>query len=701
MAAQHAHHAVSVPALHGPFVAAAPVIATPPVIDGTLAPGEWDSAARYSGLTQTEPAEGEPMSERTEVFVSRDADRLYLAFAAYDSEIGRIRADLTPRDDFTASADVVGVVIDPRGTRSRGLYFFFNPLGVQYDGVWTRGPDPGWDGVLVSRGSLEADRFVVEVAIPLSTLLTGGRAQEEWDINFFRQIPRKGEEGWWAPVPRAGTRNLLEYSGRLTGLADLDARTRFELIPTATLDGGRGDTPEDRLGGSWGATLRVPVSPAVRLEGTYRPDFNAVESDDAQIGFNERYALYYPEKRPFFLEGKDRFETPGASFVSDPLRLVHTRTIVRPRLGMRLLASPEGGFVGGMLLAEERPDGSRDGTSAVLRGRLEGRGGAQVGLTATRRARAGGENTAVAADAQLRLPAQVVLTLQAARSLTAVDSTGERRPGTAAYLDLARETGRSFQQVVYRRIGRDFETELGFVPRRDLQQVVSHAGVYLRPARTLRTMVPMIQHVVGFDESGRRVDEEYLPHIELVFARQTSVWIGHRFGEEVYRDRPYAQGRFEVRARSSPLPWLDLSIGGKTGRRIRYDAGNPEQDRTFVADFREAQGSVEGRIGRAASLSATTLWHRLGGAAGIPARDLWLGRVRAAYQLDAATYLRAILQYDPDLRRGEGSLLLGRELNYGTQVHVGVEYASAGEPPATGPGAQRRGFARVSYLLRR
>lgn len=709
--AQHVHAAPGAEASRVQAVSPAPgapetysITAFPlvnaPAIDGRIEPGEWAGAARFGGFTQTEPAEGKPETERTEVLVARDESHLYLAFIAHDSEIERVRADLTPRDRIATSTDVVGVVLDPQRTGSRGYVFLFNPLGVQYDGVWTRGPDLGWDGVLRSRGRVETDRYVVEVAIPFTTVLAGGSGEEQWSVNFGRRVTRKGEESWWAPVPRAGMRELLKHSGVLGGISDSGARMRFELIPTATARGAVGTGAAGEADASWGATLRLPLRPTVRLDATYRPDFSYVESDAPQIGFNERFALFYPEKRPFFLDGKDLFETRQASFVSDPIRLVHTRTIVRPRAGVRLLASPEDVFLGAMLMLEERPDGALDGTSTVLRAAREWTGGARAGLVATRRDREDGSNTVVGADAQLKLPAGVVITAQAAGSTTETSGIPGVRRGTAAYLDVARETGRSFQQVVYRRIGRDFDTELGFLPRSDFQQVVGHAGVYWRPkGSALLSALPMVQHVVVLDDAGRRTEIEHLPHVELLFTRQTALWLAYRFGQESYRGRAHGSGRAEGRIRTSPTAWLDISLGGQLGTRVRYDPDTSGIDQTFVAGLREMSAQVQLRIGSAATLSTTGILRHLGGAGEIAAREVWLGRVRAAYHLSPETYVRAVVQYDPDQDRREGSLLLGHEINYGTQAHLGVEYASTDRMPGDPARARRALFARISYLL--
>lgn len=686
------------PSLPAQQVASAPTIASRPVLDGVMQPNEWAGAALYSNLIQTEPAEGAPLSERTEVWLARDAAHLYVAFVAYDDDMRKIRADLTPRDRAAATSDLVGVLLDPLHTGTRGYFFLFNPLGVQTDGVWTRSPDISWDGVLESRGRVEADRYVVEAAIPLATVLSVGQAADAWDINFFRQIPRKGEEGWWSPVPRDGTQNTMLHAGRLTGMADVHAGARLEVIPTALVQTRQNPARISSLEQTWGATTRLAIAPTVRAEATYRPDFSIVEADDAQISYNERYALYYPEKRPFFLEAKDRFETPAASMVSDPLLLVHTRTIARPRLGARLLAEPDGAFAGAVFAADETPDGRADGTSGIVRAQLVRAGGTQAGVLVTRRDRPDHTNTVAAVDGLLRLPANVVVTVQAARSMTTSDSA---LAGLAAYVDVARDARGSFQQIVFRKVARGFESDLGFIPRADLQQVVSHAGVYIRPRHSaLLAITPMIQYVISFDDAGRRRDVEYLPHVSFKFTRQTSLWFGGRFGEEIYRAQAHPQARMEAQLSTLPAPWLNLSADAKLGSRIRYDDREAVADATFTGRFRELRASADLRVGKSTTVSASGLWRSLGGNDQLPARELWLARVRAAYQFNTTTYARLIAQYDPDRSRADASVLIGHEVSYGTQFHAGLDTGDA-DPSDVSSGAHYHVFARISYLFRR
>ncbi len=678
-----------------------PRLEVAPVIDGQFAEGEWDGATRLSDFTQLEPVEGQPATEPTVAFIARDDANLYVAFHAYDSAPDQIRATRVPRDKVPATDDSVALFVDPFRTRTRCFTFVFNPLGVHNDGVWSQAIDPSWDTVVVSRGSLRADGFIVEAAIPLTSLLGGGSGEPTWDVNFARAVARKGEEIWWAPLQRARINQMLADFATLEGMDDARGGSHVELIPTALA---RTTTADDR-DVSVGLTALVPVAQAGRFEATYRPDFSEVESDVGQITFNERYALFYPEKRPFFLEGKDQFETPVAGDISDPIQLVHTRTLVRTRYGVRWLSAPGPIFVGGLVTAQDRSDGSGDGTAGIVRASRRWAGNSQAGVTLTRRTRMDRANTVMAADARLQLPASSTLTLQVARSHDAASGGAPATGALAGYADFAREDSRSLEQVVVRVVPRDFDTDVGFLSRTDLRQVISHAGVYRRPGHgRLLYVLPMMQHVISLDDHGDLVDNQYLPHLELQFTRQTQLWVGYRITDEVYRGHRYRADRFEPRVKTAPLRWMTLSLRARVGSRLRYDRVDADADGSFVAPFREIEANASVTIRRNLTMTGYLVGQAYGAGPAMPRARVWLGRGQVAYQFDNLTYVRSILQWDADTREREFSLLAARVLNYGTQLHTGVEYHADDQAPghATGAASPRwAAFVRLSYLLRR
>jgi hypothetical protein len=676
---------------HGPPRPAiqVPRLSRPPVIDGRFDPFEWQEAVRVGGFTQQEPSEGAPATEATEVYLGRDATTFFVAFVAFDREMPEVRAVHTSRDQVDAAPDRVGLWLDPRRSGSRAYVFQFNPLGVQYDGIWSRRWDTDWDGVAVSNGRVDVDHYVVEVAVPIASL-AGGSSAGRWDVNFSRIIGRRGEESWWAPVSRAARTSLTAAFGTLEGMESASAGLSLEVLPTVVA-GRLGGGPAGGWDNDAGLTARIPLGASGRLEATVNPDFSFVEGDAPQSSFNERWALYYPEKRPFFQDGADQFGTPGTGYVSSPLRLVHTRTIAQPRHGLRFTLGPPGGFVGAMWTRQDRFGGGDDGGTAVVRGLRQWSGGSRAGVTVTHRDRPGAGWSAVgAADGQWRASPHLTMTAQVAGSRSR-DSLGQVRDAVAAYVDVIRDDGRSFQELVFRRIPADFAAEAGFVPRGDLQQVVGHGGWFWRPERPLVQWVnPMLQVVQSWDERGAFADREWLPHLEVQGARETNLWLGYRLREERFRGRDHQGHRIEARIRSRPRPWVGFGAGFRAGRWLRYDTALPTDDRSAVVPYSELHVTVDGRLGTTGSLAGTMLRRSFGGTALLPPRAVWAAQVRLGWQFSNRTSARLLMQHDPDSRRWVGSFLLGHVLDYGTQFHLGVEHGHWGT----------RSFARAAYRLR-
>ncbi|HWO89231.1 MAG TPA: carbohydrate binding family 9 domain-containing protein [Gemmatimonadales bacterium] len=680
---------------HGPTDSARasvriPQLAGVPVIDGVIDSGEWDGAARLTAFRQTEPREGAPATQATEVLVARSQDQLLFAFVAHDDAMRDVRATLARRDDVDAIGDYVGLVIDPYSTRTRAFYFLFNPLGVQVDGVWSRGWDRTWDGPVSSRGRAGAHGYVVEVAIPFATLVKGRVPRAAWEASFVRLVSRTGEQSWWPALPRSGVPDLLAHTARLEGLEDIEVPGRVELIPVVTARGGEYLGPGGRMDG--GVTARMRLGSGSRIEATWRPDFSFVESDVPQSSFNERWALYYPEKRPFFLENQDELSTPAVSYVSEPLRLVHTRTITRPRYGLRFLSSSGPSFAGLLFTEQETAAGTPDGRSALARFLRRADGGSQAGLLATWRERSGERSAVLAADAVLRLPTHVSVATQLAWSAARRDNA--QRSALSLYLDLARDDGRSFQQLVYRRVPAGFVAALGYVPRTDLQQMVTHLGVWLRPGGAVQYVLPMWQSVDSWDAVGARAEAEYLPHVEVGLVRQTVIWVGWRSREEVYLGRAHRAARAEARITTRPWPWLRLAVSGRSGAWIRYDLDGDSLDRTFVADYREARLSADASLSRNVSVGSEFARNSFGGSSSVAPRAMWQFTARASVQFDAASSLRLIAQHDPDTGRWGASAVAARELPLGTQLHAGVERSEAELRQRT------IGFIRFSRLIR-
>jgi uncharacterized protein DUF5916/cellulose/xylan binding protein with CBM9 domain len=340
----------------------------PPVIDGKLDGDEWKTAVVLSDFYQTQPGDNTAPSFPTQVFIGYDSKNFYLAFRAKD-EPDKVRAQVAKRDEIW-DGDTVHVLIDTFNDKRKAYLLGFNPLGIQSDGIFREGEgdDFSLDIVMESKGSLTEDGYVVEVAIPFKSLRYEAGQGRLWGFNAVRRIRRLDNEyDSWMPRSRDKS-GVLNQQGYITGLEGISTERTLEIIPTLTLSesGRRVRTlsvaavdadPTLRDPGRFvnkpvkadpGLNVKLGLTSTVTLDFTVNPDFAQVEADQPVVVANQRFPIFFSEKRPFFLEGADIFQTP--------LQAVHTRTIIDPDAAMKL-SGKQGRNSFGVLLASDNAPG--------------------------------------------------------------------------------------------------------------------------------------------------------------------------------------------------------------------------------------------------------------------------------------------------------------------------------------------------------
>lgn len=326
-------------------------------IDGVLDEAVWQRAAKLIGFTQYRPVDSRPAEDSTEVVAWYAPDAIYFGIRAYEAHGSVVRATLADRDNIDAD-DNVQILLDTFNDRRRALLFAVNPLGAQEDGVRSEGlagaaggQNAGFrfDGVIdlnpdyvyQSAGRVTPWGYEVEVRIPFKSLRYQSGETQDWGVQFVRTTQHTGNEDTWAPVVRASASYLVQ-SGSLKDLTGLRRGLVMDVNPefTSRVDGAPA-APDYRYGSvdpEIGANLRWGITQNLSLTATANPDFSQVEADVGQVTVNQRFALFFPEKRPFFLEGLEQFDTPNA--------LIYTRRISSPVVGAKLT-----GKVGGTSVA--------------------------------------------------------------------------------------------------------------------------------------------------------------------------------------------------------------------------------------------------------------------------------------------------------------------------------------------------------------
>src|SRR6266853_1254344 len=341
----------------------------PPVIDGKLDDEIWKQAIVLRDFLQTGPGDNIAPSKPTEMMMGYDSKNFYMAFHCYD-EPDKVRATVAKRDEVFGD-DNVRVFLDTFNDQRRAYVLGGNALGIQQDGIMTEGSgtDFSVDIVMESKGMITSDGWSVEVAIPFKSLRYEAGKGKLWGFQVWRNIDRFNDEiDSWMPNSREIS-SLLSQEGHLTGLEGISTERTLEVIPSLTLSetGKRvsalslaqvaanptmldpGRILNQPIKFDLGLTAKYSLTPTVTLDLAINPDFAQVEADQTVVTANQRFPIFFDEKRPFFLEGIDIFKTP--------IRAVHTRAVVDPDIAVKL-SGKRGKNTFGILLASDNAPGN-------------------------------------------------------------------------------------------------------------------------------------------------------------------------------------------------------------------------------------------------------------------------------------------------------------------------------------------------------
>jgi hypothetical protein len=293
-------------------------------IEGRLDEPAWERAERHGRFVQRDPDAGSPASESTEFSVAYDDEVLYFAVWCFDSDYRGIAASELKRDASLKKGDQVKIILDPFRDKQNGFFFSTNPLGALKDAQHIdngRSVNMDWNAVWEVKTTVDERGWYAEIAIPLSQLrFKGGPGEQDWGLNVSRIVVRRNEDSYWVPFPRQwGTPGFSRMSnaGVLTGLRDLNARRRLEIVPYLSPQASRAaSSPDASTNMRAGFDLRVGLTSTMNADVTYKTDFAQVEADEETVNLS-RFDLMFPEKRQFFSEPAGLFGY-GAAAERDP-----------------------------------------------------------------------------------------------------------------------------------------------------------------------------------------------------------------------------------------------------------------------------------------------------------------------------------------------------------------------------------------------
>ena len=622
-----------------------------PVLDGDVLGDEaWRGGRAMTGFTQVRPAEGEPASERTEVFVGYTETMLYVGVVCHDREPGAIIVSDTRRDSDLLDADSFRLVLDTFLDRQTGFVFGTSPSGVQYDGqidyestggfFMAPGFNRNWDAAWEVRARISEIGWSAEMAIPFASLRYGPEQVQTWGVNFERTIRRRNEVAFWAPLPRQFGLERVSLAGTLPNVA-APARRSFVVTPYAV---GRqaGGADERELG----VDAKYSLTRSLTLDLTYNTDFAQVEADDQQVNL-DRFSLFFPEKRPFFLENSGLF-TVGAP---SEIELFFSRRIGIGSGGQRLPidgGARLSGKVGattqvGLLHMRSRAvaEVAPENAFSVMRVKRQFGARSSAGVLAVGRDGGGGSNRTYAMDGRLGLGANGLVEGFVAQTRTENGEGDEHAWRLRGSYD---SQTWSFNGGVTE-VGDGFNPEVGFLARRDYRKVDVYAGRRYRP-ESLWGLLELLPHASyrGFWNSDGYYETGYL-HLDNAWQWKSGLFAftAVNFTEEGVREPFDISPGVAVPAARYKHRELAIGINTDSSRAV-YGGGNVRVGGTFGGEQVAAMGFVRYRAGDAfgASLNFYNADVRLPGGDFV-AR---LTRLRLNYSFSPKISLQGLVQHN-------------------------------------------------------
>ena len=711
----------------------------PIVMDGDLSDAGWKGATKVDTWYETNPGDNVPPKVRSVGYLTYDDRFFYAGFEFFDPEPSKIRAPYGDRDNVPSYTDYGGIILDTHNDGRTAWLLLANPRGIQYDAITDDGgngednsPDLYWD----ASAKITKDGWTLEIRVPFSTLRYPKVNPQLWRIMLYRNYPRAFRyQMFTSTLPRGGNCFICR-TGPLTGLENLPSGGHLVVAPyvTAKEEGvPRGDlgTPlvNKPVRVNVGGDVKWTPNENTAVDGAINPDFSQVESDVAQIGVNERFALFYPEKRPFFLEGIELFSTP--------IQAVYTRSITSPRWGLRATGK-FGGSAYTALISEDRgggsvilpgPNGSdladQDFKSLAAIGRMRhdiGKNRSFASFLVTdREVSGGGYNRVYGPDFQWRIGESETITGQLLLSNTQTPNrpeladtwTGQKLNSHAADIWYAHSSRLWDWFTEYKDFGTGFRADDGFVPQVGFRENYGEAGYTMRPTGLLSRVRTFLIADYQAEQDGSLISRSISPGVGM--DGRWSSFMRYRVAFDRVRagNRTFPRRQFIYTFQVSPNRSISLiSLDGFLGEQV---------------DFANARLGTGGTVNLTSSIRPTDhlelrfngsrQWLNVDTGPAGKARlfTASVARLRATYTFTARAFARAIAQYvatdrDPalyvsavDRKSGSwaSSLLVAYKLDWQSVVFLGYGDNRTLVDDNHFEKADRQFFLKISYAFQR
>jgi Domain of unknown function (DUF5916) len=717
---------------------------------------------------QNAPGDGTPATESTAAYLSYDDKNFYAVFVCHD-EAGEVRAHLSKRE-ASDQDDGVGILLDTFRDSHRAYFFYSNPLGVQTDAIYTEGKgyDFSFDTLWDNAGRVTGDGYIVFFSIPFKSLRFSSDPEQTWGVALYRVILRKSEYDYW-PYVTQRVEGLTQQFAAVGGLESVSPGRNIQLIPYALLANDHflnqpsGGSPGfvDKFEHRAGLDAKFVAKDSLTFDVTLNPDFSQVESDDPQVTINQRFAVFFPEKRPFFIE--------NAGFFATPINLFFSRQIADPQFGTRMTGKL-GKWTLGALVMDDRQPGEGFTTppyntravDGVVRVTREFGKQSYVGAFFSSRDFVDTSNRVASLDARLKFSKNWVMDIQGVHTWTrqnlntrqhclsfaSSDPAIGSQQGNALWTD-ASYSGRHFSfSINYNDFSPNFCSELGFVNRIDIRQNNAFGGYFWRPEKSkIVDFGPTANETVDWNHNGILQDWGAALGFQMDFTKQTTLSISRGEAYELFENIGFRKHSTSLLVSTQPYKWISFSTRYTQGIGENFfPAQSLVPFQPFLGSTKRVNFGFTLRPSARFRLDETLIYYRLGTRAGwttppfTPGQSVfnnYLHRAKLNYQFTKELSLRLILDYNAtianaqlfDVQRSLGGsddvngpvaptkqfttdVLLTYLLHPGTAVYLGYNNGftdltlnPSASPPVRPMGSpnnstSRLFFVKLSYLLR-
>jgi hypothetical protein len=641
---------------------------------------------------QNQPGDGTPATESTAAYLSYDSRNLYVVFVCREL-FAEMRAHLSKRDD-TDQDDAIAIFLDTFRDAHRAYYFSSNPLGIQADAIYTEpeGYDFSFDTLWYTETRLTDFGYIVSFAIPFKSLRFSHAPDQTWTIGLCRNVLHTNEVDCW-PYVTQRVKGLIQQFAPVSGLREISPGRNIQLIPYGLLAGNHFLDQTDPINPAYhnvfehrpGLDAKFVLHDALTFDATVNPDFSQVETDDPQVTVNQRFAVYFPEKRPFFIENAAFFETP--------INLFFSRQVADPQFGTRMTGKIGRWLLGALVIDDRQPglgqppgsqyDKQRAG-DAVVRVAREFGNQSQIGAFFSSHDFVDTNNRVASLDTRLKLSPNWLLEAQAAHSWTRQSaaqvipddpasvvsiaglpclSTSQHFEGNAYWLNLVYSGRHAAFSTDYDDKGAGFCTDLGFVNRVDVRKHYTFGGYFWKPKRSsVIAFGPSAFESVLWDHSGQLQEWQASASFEVDFTRQTTLVVSRGEAFERFLGIAFRKHSTAIQAQSAPYKWLAFNARFTAGTGVNYYPA-PDLPGPFLGNTQGASGGFTLRPNARLRFDQTYIFSRLGvrGASAPPGSapgqavyNNHLLRSKFNYQFTRELSLRLILDYNsllanPDL----------------------------------------------------